>query len=192
MNRSFTTREKILLLLLTIMILGVGYFKLFYQPMQEQITANQQRQIAAEDQFSVEAVRLQRMKNMQNEIEQFKQSGATVYSEIPPYDNIQNVMIQLNTILGQAKDYSISFQDVQKQDDSKLVIRPIELSFTPPRITPRYTPLWMSCTTAASAVPLNRSRFRPTRIFRSIMISAFRYPSRSMKSRSKNKLPPNA
>ena len=127
MNRSFTTREKILLLLLTIMILGVGYFKLFYQPMQEQITANQQRQIAAEDQFSVEAVRLQRMKNMQNEIEQFKQSGATVYSEIPPYDNIQNVMIQLNTILGQAKDYSISFQDVQKQDDSKLVIRPIEL-----------------------------------------------------------------
>lgn len=130
MNRSFTTREKILLLLLTIMILGVGYFKLFYQPMQEQITANQQRQIAAEDQFSVEAVRLQRMKNMQNEIEQFKQSGATVYSEIPPYDNIQNVMIQLNTILGQAKDYSISFQDVQKQDDSKLVIRPIELSFT--------------------------------------------------------------
>lgn len=130
MNRSFTTREKILLLLLTIMILGVGYFKLFYQPMQEQITASQQRQIAAEDQFSVEAVRLQRMKNMQNEIEQFKQSGATVYSEIPPYDNIQNVMIQLNTILGQAKDYSISFQDVQKQDDSKLVIRPIELSFT--------------------------------------------------------------
>ena len=100
MNRSFTTREKILLLLLTIMILGVGYFKLFYQPMQEQITASQQRQIAAEDQFSVEAVRLQRMKNMQNEIEQFKQSGATVYSEIPPYDNIQNVMIQLNTILG--------------------------------------------------------------------------------------------
>lgn len=118
MNRSFTTREKILLLLLTIMILGVGYFKLFYQPMQEQITANQQRQIAVEDQFSVEAVRLQRMKNMQNEIEQFKQSGATVYSEIPPYDNIQNVMIQLNTILGQAKD------------DSKLVIRPIEVSFT--------------------------------------------------------------
>ena len=58
MNRSFTTREKILLLLLTIMILGVGYFKLFYQPMREQITANQQRQIAAEDQFSVEAVRL--------------------------------------------------------------------------------------------------------------------------------------
>lgn len=45
MNRSFTTREKILLLLLTIMILGVGYFKLFYQSMQEQITASQQRQI---------------------------------------------------------------------------------------------------------------------------------------------------
>ena len=39
---------------------------------------------------------------------------------------------------------------------------------------------------------LYRSRFRPTRIFRSIMISAFRFPSRSMKSRSKNKLPPNA
>ena len=45
---------------------------------------------------------------------------------------------------------------------------------------------------AAFAARLNRSRFRPTRIFRSIMISAFRCPSRSMKSRSKNKLPPNA
>lgn len=45
---------------------------------------------------------------------------------------------------------------------------------------------------AAFAARLNRSRFRPTRIFRSIMISAFRCPSRSMKGRSKNKLPPNA
>lgn len=45
---------------------------------------------------------------------------------------------------------------------------------------------------AAFAARLNSSRFRPTRIFRSIMISAFRCPSRSMKSRSKNKLPPNA
>lgn len=45
---------------------------------------------------------------------------------------------------------------------------------------------------AAFAARLNRSRFRPARIFRSIMISAFRCPSRSMKSRSKNKLPPNA
>ena len=45
---------------------------------------------------------------------------------------------------------------------------------------------------AAFAARLNRLRFRPTRIFRSIMISAFRCPSRSMKSRSKNKLPPNA
>ena len=35
---------------------------------------------------------------------------------------------------------------------------------------------------AAFAARLNRSRFRPTRIFRSIMISAFRCPSRSMKS----------
>ena len=33
---------------------------------------------------------------------------------------------------------------------------------------------------------------RLNRFFRSIMISAFRCPSRSMKSRSKNKLPPNA
>jgi len=39
---------------------------------------------------------------------------------------------------------------------------------------------------AAFAARLNRSRFRPARIFRSIMISAFRCPSRSMKSRSKN------
>lgn len=45
---------------------------------------------------------------------------------------------------------------------------------------------------AAFAARLNRLRFRPTRIFRSIMLSAFRCPSRSMKSRSKNKLPPNA
>ena len=45
---------------------------------------------------------------------------------------------------------------------------------------------------AAFAARLNRSRFRPARIFRSIMISAFCCPSRSMKSRSKNKLPPNA
>lgn len=130
MNRSFTMREKILLLFLAVMLLGVGYFKLFYEPMQEQITASEQRMTQAQDQFAVETVRLQRMRKMQEEIEQFKQSGATAYSEIPPYDNVQNVMIQLNTILSQATDYSVSFQSVQKQDGSKLVTRPIDLTFT--------------------------------------------------------------
>ena len=64
MNRSFTTREKILLVVLTVLLLGVGYFKLFLQPMEQRVEAFQERQNTAQDQMMIEAARLRQMRKM--------------------------------------------------------------------------------------------------------------------------------
>ena len=34
MNRAFTTREKVLLVILAVLIIGIGYFKLLLEPIQ--------------------------------------------------------------------------------------------------------------------------------------------------------------
>ena len=120
MNRSFTTREKILLVVLTVLLLGVGYFKLFLQPMEQRVEAFQERQNTAQDQM---------MRKMEEELQQLKDSGAIPNAEVPVYDNIQNVMIQLNTILSQAMEYSLSFKEVST-DDTGMVFRPIDMTFT--------------------------------------------------------------
>ena len=129
MNRSFTTREKILLVVLTVLLLGVGYFKLFLQPMEQRVEAFQERQNTAQDQMMIEAAHLRQMRKMEEELQQLKDSGAIPNAEVPVYDNIQNVMIQLNTILSQAMEYSLSFKEVST-DDTGMVFRPIDMTFT--------------------------------------------------------------
>lgn len=128
MNRSFTRREKVLLCVLAALLVVVGYIALFFRPMQEQIQASRDRQSAAQDQMVVEQGRLIRMQQMQEELDRLKQSGAVPNAEIPTYDNIQNVMVQLNTILSQATEYSLSFQEVQQGEDG-MISRPIQMTF---------------------------------------------------------------
>ena len=77
----------------------------------------------------IEAARLRQMRKMEEELQQLKDSGAIPNAEVPAYDNIQNVMIQLNTILSQAVEYSLSFKEVST-DDTGMVFRPIDMTFT--------------------------------------------------------------
>ena len=37
MNRAFSTREKVLLVILALLLIGVGYFKLLLEPINESI-----------------------------------------------------------------------------------------------------------------------------------------------------------
>ena len=49
MDREFTPREKGMLLVLAVLLLALGYMKLFYAPVQQAVEDNQQRQTELQD-----------------------------------------------------------------------------------------------------------------------------------------------
>lgn len=128
MNRVFTRREKCLLLLLTVLLLGLGYVKLFLEPLQRNLAVMEDRQAAAADQLLLEQTKLAQLQTMETGLEEMRNAGAAA-AEIPAYDNVENVMVQLHAILAAAQEYSLTFSDVQI-GEAGLVSRPIQLTFT--------------------------------------------------------------
>lgn len=128
MSRAFTTREKVLVLILTLLLLAVGYVKLVYQPMQDALNTAENRRLAAEDAVFLEQGKLAQIRRMQAELDALKADGAQQTTEIPPYDNIENVMVELDTLLAGAQTYDLTFSPVEKEDT--LVSRPIQMRFT--------------------------------------------------------------
>ena len=89
---------------------------------------NQQRQTELQDQALIEQTRALKMQVMEKELEELKAGNAVPDAQVPDYDNVQRVMIELNAILARAQEYSLAFDDVSL-DDSGLVRRPVELTF---------------------------------------------------------------
>jgi len=128
MKREFTQREKALLLILTALLLAVGYARLFSAPVSTRLAAAQARLADAQDALLVEQTKLAQMQNMEKELETLKKNGTSPAAQIPEYDNIENVMVQLGGILGAASNYQLTFSDLKFGDD--YVARPIQMTFT--------------------------------------------------------------
>lgn len=128
MKREFTQREKILLLVLVVLLLLTGYLKLFYEPVQKQYTAAQTQYDKASDTLMQEQAKLSNMKKMEAALKKLQGSGASADVTIPAYDNSDNVMVQLDSILASAVNYQMTFTDVVY--DTELVSRPLKLTFT--------------------------------------------------------------
>lgn len=128
MTHTFTTREKILLLILVIMLLGVAYYFAIQIPVSDRILTAQNAEATATDEMSVETVKATKMKKMQAVIDGADSNSSK--AEIPVYDNLEKVMLQLDAILGTTIDYSLTFDQISKGDS--LVYRPINMSFTCP------------------------------------------------------------
>ena len=65
MNRELTLREKVLLLILIVLVMVLGYFKLLYEPVSDRIARC--REDTAQEQLALEqnAVRLAQMEKME-------------------------------------------------------------------------------------------------------------------------------
>lgn len=128
-NREFTTREKVMLLVLAVLLLVVGYCKFFLTPLQTELETQQQRLEDVQSSVIVEQTKLAQMKQMQQKMDELKAEGAVPDAEVPVFDNVENVMLQLNAILAQAQEYSLSFASTAT-DENGIVTRPVELTFT--------------------------------------------------------------
>lgn len=127
MKRSLTAREWILLGLLGVVALVSGYVMLFYMPMTARRDAARKETELCRLQAEAAQVRLEEKRRMERELEElFAGEGEPV--RLADYDNLQPVMLELNTVLSETEDYSLSFGTV---DTSRTIVRrSISLSFT--------------------------------------------------------------
>ena len=127
MKRQLTARELILLGMLLVLVLVGGYVMLYYMPMTAELERLEQEKLSCEDQLAVAQIQVEDKRRMEQELEEIFAANPNPLS-IAPYDNLQPVMFELNTILSGAEDYSLSFGTVDTSQS--IVRRSISLSFT--------------------------------------------------------------
>ena len=123
---SFSKREKVLLVVLAILLVGALWYLLVYQGTQTRTQQAQQELESAQATLSTQEDQLASMTTMQKELDSLKSSGTAV--PLPDYDNQSNVLAELNTILGSVNTYSLSFAE-PAVDDNGIVRRTVTLSF---------------------------------------------------------------
>ena len=115
MNREFTTREKLLILLLCLILVGLAYYQFVDQPVRTALNnAHAERDSLLTELTAVNA-KLAVMRRMRDEMEDIT-AGGTV-SEMKSYNNSKPEIALLNDILRGTPDYTITFADVTRDND---------------------------------------------------------------------------
>ena len=114
-TREFTTREKVLLLILSLILIALVYYQFVDQPVKREIeAANSQAENLSVELQIVEA-KLETMRKMALEMEDITKGGAA--SVMGSYNNSKEEMEILNDVLENTLQYSISFANVTRDGD---------------------------------------------------------------------------
>lgn len=127
MQREFSPREKVLLLILVAVMLGLLYYVAVHQNIAADITDADLRNQFAQSELAVEQARLDRLKQMQAELEIYEEDPTKSIAPVPDYDNIQPLMIELNRILENSTGYNLVFPDIDFTEG--LARRSINMTF---------------------------------------------------------------
>jgi hypothetical protein len=127
MQYSFSRREKILLAVLILIVLGALWYVLVYTGCADSYTRAQTAIDNTQTDIDTATVKLSKMKTMQSELAALQKSGAT-QTTLPKYDNVQNLTAQLNTILSAADTYNLSFESPEAGTDN-VMRRGVTLTF---------------------------------------------------------------
>lgn len=129
MNRPFTTREKVMLVILSLLIIGICYYKFLLEPINDQIEQYNQMAAGEQDIITQNMALIQKKKEMEQELE-------AIFAEnpdpdpIPNYDNSGALMVEIHSILDGTVDYTLSFSDTSLLSGGYLLRRPLELEFS--------------------------------------------------------------
>ena len=125
-NHEFTRKEKFLILLLCLILVGLAYYQFVDQPVRTALNnAHAERDSLNEELVTVQA-KLRVMRRMRKELEEIRDSGKV--SEMKSYNNSKPEIALLNDILRGTPDYTISFANVTRDGDQ--IRRNFTLRFT--------------------------------------------------------------
>lgn len=122
MSRRFTKDEKILLILCSVIIVAIAYYQFVWKSTNKIM---QTYDIAAiEDELMSTQLKALKIKEMAEYIEANK---IQTIGQVADYNNLQNEIIELNTILSEAVSYKLNFEGATT--DNKIVRRNVNINF---------------------------------------------------------------
>lgn len=126
LSRDFTTREKVLIVILVAILIVLAYYWLVDSPVRDGVTEANSRRDSAETELIAVSAKIQSLKEMQAELDALGSDGRAAY--MASYNNSEAEYAALNDILKETEEYVISFQDLTRDGD--LVRRAFSIQFT--------------------------------------------------------------
>lgn len=124
--RKLTTRENVLLVCLAVVVVVSGYILLFHLPITQQIESLQSQIVQGEELNAHLQDKLTQQWQMQTTLQQLSDQENHLHY-MPAYDNLQAVMVELNSILTASQEYSLSFQT--EQGEGNILRRNVTIPF---------------------------------------------------------------
>ena len=128
MSRDFTLPEKILIIALVIILLGLVYYRFVDQTVRETIANNESEAKMLQTQMDAVEQRLARLNSIRSDMEKLEEEGNL--SWMASYNNSKAEVAFLNDILADTINYSIAFADVTRSGDQ--IRRSFTLQYTAP------------------------------------------------------------
>lgn len=126
MSRDFTLKEKVLLIIMAVILLGAVYYLVVDQPVRNAIANAKNEQENLNMELMLQQQKAMSLANMQNELDVIE--NIDVYGEMGSYNNSKAELDELNQLLKAAQSYNISFSNVSREGD--LIRRTFSLTFT--------------------------------------------------------------
>ena len=127
LSRDFTLKEKILLLILAILLIGFAYYRFVDTPVREGIASAKGEQEMMRIELAAVERKAASLEKMKSELDSITKQGDVAY--MPSYNNGRNVNRLLNDVLGPL-DYAVNFTQLTRTGNQ--IRRNVSLQFTSP------------------------------------------------------------
>lgn len=127
MNRVFTTREKILLVILAILLIGCFYYLVVLKPSLDTLASSESQLSAVQDEIALQQVVATKKAELEQQIKEAEANGVD-QKTLPDFDNTKSELAELDAILAEANSYNIDFSNAEFA--GTLVRRNVSISFT--------------------------------------------------------------
>ncbi len=125
LSREFTTREKILLLILAVILLAELYYLLVHQKVERDFAEARERMETAMVFYDIESAKAAKKQEMLEKIQEATEDGSV--RPLPDYDNATNVVAYMNGVMESVEEYNLVFNNVDFRD--YVAMRSINMSF---------------------------------------------------------------
>ena len=126
LSRDFTRGEKIILVILALVLVGLAYYQFVDKAVRESIEKANAEAEAIQVELTGVNAKIKRMEEMQAELDSITSDPSASY--MGSYNNSREELAFLNDVLGGALQYSISFSNVTRDGDQ--IRRNFSLQFT--------------------------------------------------------------
>ena len=112
MSRNFSTKEKILIGVLAVMLLGLLYYRLVYANVSAAISSANSEAAELQSELDIAQLKVAKINKMESDMDELR-----VGAKMGSYNNSKPETIFLHNVLSGTPDYSVSFDEITRDGD---------------------------------------------------------------------------